>query len=409
MGFSEVHPAPAAATSASRPAAENAAAHESAPAQGASRQEAGAPPRDPPPGLLRRAGRALAAALDRLFGAVSLSLLLSITVTVPIVQFFALGYVLRAAARVARTGRLREAFAGVREASRVGQSALALWLLAAPSRLLLSLRDDALLLDPGGATARRLGVGAVVAGAVAALIGLVGLLQGGRIGDFARPIRGLRRLAAARRDGGLAGRTWGRLRDFVGAFAVPTCFWLGVRGYLGAGAWLIVPSTLLAFARVGPLPLLGGALLAAVVVRVPFLQIHFAVHDDIRKMFDARGEMALFRRAPLAFLLALAATLLLSLPLYLLKIEIVPRDALWLPAIIFLVTIFPVKILSAFAYHRAARRPEPAHPLWQWPSRILMAPIALFHSVIVFLTPLTGWHGLLGLYEHHAFLLPAPF
>lgn len=392
MALPGIHPAPSPATSASAPA-----------------QPILTAPAPAPPGALRRLGRAIATALDRGFGAVSMALLLSVAVTLPIVQLFALGVLLRAAARVAQTGRLREAFAGVPQASRVGQSALALWLLTAPSRLLSSLQDDALLLDPGGPAARRLGALAAVTGAAAGIAGLLGVYQGGRLGDFARPLRGLRRFVTELRAGALASRTWERARDFVLAFAIPASFSLGLRGYLGAGAWLLVPSTLLAVGRASPLPIFGGVLLAAVVVRVPFLQVHFAVHNDINRMFDVRGEMDLFERSPLSFLVALAATLLLALPLYLLKIELVPRDALWLPAALFLLTVFPVKILTGWAYHRAARRPAPAHPFWQWSARVLMAPVALLYSVIVFLTPLTGWHGLVGLYEHHAFLLPVPF
>lgn len=38
-----------------------------------------------------------------------------------------------------------------------------------------------------------------------------------------------------------------------------------------------------------------------------------------------------------------------------------------------------------------------------------MTPVALLYALLVFVTPLTGWHGRLGLYEHHAFLLPVPF
>ena len=363
----------------------------------------------PAPAATAGASGALATAVDRVFGAISLALLLSIAVTLPILQLFALGVLLRAAARVAQTGRLRDAFAGVPEASRLGQSALALWLLAAPSRFFGSLRDDAALLDPGGPAARRLGALAIAAAVAATAIALLGLYQGGRLGDYPRPLRGLRRLAADLRADGFLARIWARLRDFTGAFAVKKSLWLGLRGYIGAGAWLLIPSTLLAVGRQSPLPLVGGALLAAVVVRVPFLQIHFAVHDDIDRMFDARGEMDLFARAPLSFFVALAATLLLALPLYLLKVELVPRDALWLPAAVFMITIFPVKMLTAWAYHRAARRAAPAHPALQWLARLLMAPVAILYAFIVFLTPLTGWHGLLGLYEHHAFLLPVPF
>jgi hypothetical protein len=93
-----------------------------------------------------------------------------------------------------------------------------------------------------------------------------------------------------------------------------------------------------------------------------------------------------------------------------LKIELVPRDALWLPAAVFVITIFPCKLVTAWAYHRAAIRGDRTrHPFWVWASRFAMLPVAMFYALIVFLTQYTGWHGVLGLYEHHAFLLPVPF
>ena len=49
------------------------------------------------------------------------------------------------------------------------------------------------------------------------------------------------------------------------------------------------------------------------------------------------------------------------------------------------------------------------HGFWQWTARLAMVPVAIYYAFIVFLTQYTGWHGVLGLYEHHAFLLPVPF
>ena len=64
------------------------------------------------PGLLKRIASVIWITVDRLFGALSTAVLLAIIVTIPILQFFALGYLLNAARRLAKTGRLREAFAG---------------------------------------------------------------------------------------------------------------------------------------------------------------------------------------------------------------------------------------------------------------------------------------------------------
>ena len=72
-----------------------------------------------------------------------------------------------------------------------------------------------------------------------------------------------------------------------------------------------------------------------------------------------------FRRAPLAFLIALVVTLLFALPLYLLKIEIIPREAAWLPSLVFVAFIFPARLLSGWAYARAERRTAPRHWFWR--------------------------------------------
>jgi hypothetical protein len=356
-------------------------------------------------GIVRRAFTAV----DRGFGAASTALLLAVVATIPIVQFFALGYLLYAAARFATTGKLREGFVGVREASRVGQFVLGVWLVTLPYRLVASLHADALLIAPGGVAAYRLMIFRVAFAALAFWIALSALAQGGSFVHFVRPLRATRLLYQALRQGDYLAHSLARLKTFVAGFAVGRTWWLGLRGYLGAGLWLAIPTTLIALGRKGPLALLGGVLLAWAVMHVPFLQIHLAVTDRFRAIFELRAVRQLFGAAPLSFCLALASTLLLAVPLYLLKIELVPRDTLWLPAAVFVTTIFPTKLLAGWAYHRAVRRNQPAHFVWRWSARILMALIALLYAFVVFLTQYTGWHGVLGLYEHHAFLLPVPF
>jgi hypothetical protein len=347
--------------------------------------------------------------IDRVFGALSTAVLLAVIVTIPIVQFFALGYLLNAAGRFARTGKLRDGFVGVREASRIGQLALGGWLVTLPYRLFDGMHTDALLIAPGSIKVVWMARVALVSLFLGGSITLVALSQGGQLVHFFRPIRAARRLVNQIRAGGYFTQAWQRLRAFVSAFGIPKIFSLGVRGYLGAGLWLAIPTTIIALTRGGPLLLIGMGMLVVVLVYVPFTQIHFAVHDELPRIFQVDAVQYVFKRAPIAFFVAFLATLLLALPLYLLKIELVPRDALWLPAVVFVLTIFPTKLLAAWAYHRGAKRVEPRHGFWIWTMRAAMLPVALFYAFVVFLTQYTGWHGVLGLYEHHAFLLPVPF
>ncbi len=151
---------------------------------------------------------------------------------------------------------------------------------------------------------------------------------------------------------------------------------LGFRGYLGALLWLFIPSTLYAIGRDNGLAIVGGLALALVVLYVPFLQVHFASQNRLGAMREVRTVRARFRRAPIAFLIAFVFTSLLVLPLYLLKIEVVSRDALWLPSLVFIVTIFPLKLMTGWAYGRAERRPRDAHFLTRLVCRVLMVPAA---------------------------------
>ena len=175
---------------------------------------------------------------------------------------------------------------------------------------------------------------------------------------------------------------YARARDAVWDFTVnlrlPYYFWLGLRGFVGAVAWLVLPVSLLASASRLPngaaqlVGFVGGGLLALVLVHLPFLQARFAAENRLAAMFELGALRRQFGRAPLAFLVALFFTLALALPLYLLKIEIVPREAAWLPSLLFVVSIFPARFLTGWALARANDRRTPRHFIcagpaaWPW-------------------------------------------
>jgi hypothetical protein len=196
----------------------------------------------------------------------------------------------------------------------------------------------------------------------------------------------------------------------VTALRLPAYFRLGFLGYAGTLAWLLVPVTFLALGRrLPPLSLLGGLLLAFVTLGLPFLQAHFAAEGRLAALFEWRTVRQRFRRAPWAFALTLFLTALLSLPLYLLKIEMIPRETVWLPSLVYLAFIFPTRVLTGWAYARAARRETPRHWAFRVLGRLVMLPAAAFYALFVFLSQYTAWNGIGSLYEQHAFLIPVPF
>jgi hypothetical protein len=212
------------------------------------------------------------------------------------------------------------------------------------------------------------------------------------------------------RAGGLYAEARDGFWGFVAALRLPHYFRLGLVGFLGTLAWLVLPASLIAASgRFPALGFLGAFLLAVVAPSLPFLQVRYAVEGRISDLFSIRHVRERFRRAPWAFAFALMVLLLASVPLYLLKIEMVPREAAWLPSLVFVVFLAPAHLLVGWAYARSWRRYRPRHWLVRALGRLAIIPVALFYVLVVVLAQYTSWGGIWSLFEQHAFLLPVPF
>jgi hypothetical protein len=369
--------------------------------------------RDSPPACRGVVRRMVGFAFSVVFGGLGIATLilgLAIVATIPVLQFLSLGYLLEVSGRVGRTGKLRSGFIGLKPAGVVGVFLAVLgigWLVL---RYLGSMAVNAQIISPGSEAARTWGFLAVLGVGVlsAAALGLFLIVQ------FFRP------------------STYAELRDglwHMVTHRLPYYFWLGLRGFVGGMIWLAVPVTLLVVASLLPdaassgmqalgamLKLVGAFSLMAVVLHLPFLQTRMAAENRFAAMFRCGAVYAQFWRAPIVFALAATVTLLSALPLYLLKIELVPADAAWLPSLAFVMFIFPARVLAGWAYVRGRREERPSRPrrfLMRAISCSLCATVLLsvaaFYALIVFFSQYTVWHGVWGMYEQHAFLLPVPF
>jgi hypothetical protein len=352
--------------------------------------------------------------LDWTFGLICLVAGLAIFSVVPLLNFISLGYLLHVSAQVARSGRIRDGFPGVRRASRIGSFVVGALLICIPARILSGLWKDAEIVAPGSTGASLWRIATFLVTAVTLFQILWASLRGGRLHHFLWPAP-LRFLAWLKSPDKVSS-----LRDklSVGAagLRLPFLFWLGARAFAGTFLWLLLPvGILIAAAQQAPdsggalLSFLGGLLLMPVVLYLPFLQVRFALEDRFRALFEIGSIRHHFNRAPLAFWCALLATLLFALPLYLLKIELPPRGIVWLPSLVFVLFIFPARLLTGWAFGRARRQPSPRHGLIQWASRLGLLPVILLYVVIVYLSQYLSWNGTLGLLEQHAFLVPAPW
>ena len=357
--------------------------------------------------------RFVASGIEWLFGLAVVMLGLAVLAAVPVLQFLSLGYLLEATGRVARSGRLRDGFVGVRTAARLGGIVLWSWLLLLPVRFVSDLATSAAIIDPRGRAAElwRLGLYALIA--VTALHILTAVARGGKLRHFLWPFNFV---WVARRvlRGGYYAEARDAVWDAVAALRLPYYFWLGFRGFVAALAWLAVPISLLALGRVGTpaagfLAFMGGVLLAVVLVYLPFLQARMAAENRLGAAFEVLAARREYRRAPWAFAFSFFVTLLFALPLYLLKIEIVPREAAWLPSLVFIAFIYPARLLTGWALGRARHRETPRHWFFRWTGRLPFLPAAAFYVLVVFFTQYTSWNGVWSLYEQHAFLVPVPF
>jgi hypothetical protein len=364
-----------------------------------------------PDTLLRKLiklARGIAWATEWVFGVGALILGLAILATIPVLQLLSLGYLLEVTGRVARTGRLRDGFVGVRKAARVGSIVFCTWVLLWPLRFISELRIDAGLFVPTGTSFSMLTALLTILSIAVGLHVIAACLRGGKLRHFLwpGPIKFLkltfgRGSYARARDG-----VW----DFVTSLRLPHYFWLGLRGFVGGLLWLVIPVSLLAAGHAVPLlGILGGLLMALVVMNLPLLQARFAAENRFKAMFDVWGAWRCYFRAPVAYWIALTLTLLMALPLYALKIEIIPREAAMLPALLFVMSAFPARLALGWACGRAGNRETARHWFFGVTALAAMLPVAAFYALIVFFTRYTSWHGIWSLYEQHAFLVPVPF
>lgn len=365
------------------------------------------------PGFFSKWKTRISRSFDFCCGLIAMVIGLAIISAIPILNFLSLGYLLEASARVVKTGKIRGGFIGVRDAAILGKIMLGIWLWMLPVRLLYSYWRDAELMAPNGAPAEKLQL------LLSILIVLVSFhlawacIRGGKIRDFIwpAPLRFFRWLGAPDK--------WENLREISRKFIRPSrfkyYFLLGSKGFFGALLWLAIPVIIMMSASQISSPplsvlvsLIGGILLGIATLFIPFIQTKFAVTGNFREFLSFRSSRDLFRKAPLAFWLALFITLLFAVPLYALKIELAPQEIFWLANIVFIIFIFPARLLVGWAVSRAMNQDTPRKWVSRWFATLIAIPVVGAYVVIVWSTQYLSWYGSLGLLEQHAFLVPAP-
>lgn len=400
---------------------------------------------------------------SRIFGIVSIVILLAITASIPILQFISFGYLIEVSGRLARQRTFRDAMIGLSKASKLGGVIVGCWLTCLPVRLLSNIWEEAYLIDPSSSATLITGNCLVLLIILSVCHIFTALICGGRLRYFFWPLIApaslsfwlVRRLTGIKAIRLVIKYTLGLIapnidKDIsnakpIGAWFPPLILlsrlrteniytttrdntWsffvslnlkyymlLGLKGFVGSFVWLLVPTLLLVSASYeeSGLSILFGIL--GVLFAIPifgtllFLQTHYAVDGKLIRFIEICQVWKNFGRAPIAHLMALTVSLILALPLFLLKIETIPSELLWTLSLVFIIFSWPARLALGWAYRRGKTAARSRRWWLRYPILLASVPVAFAFTIILTLTRYVSWNGALSLFENHVFLLPAPF
>ncbi len=348
------------------------------------------------------------------FGLASLIFFLALIAAVPVVNILALGYLLDAEGRVARTGKISHGFPLFPQAKRLGGIMLGVMFFLLPLKYLGSFTSDARIIDPDSTSTQVFELVTLFAAMVVFVHLLFALGRGGSLSSFFRPIKNIRWMIGQLRSRNYLVQASASVREFVSSLRVVENFKLGFMGVLGVLMWTFIPTLLFAFADSTEgfpviVTLIGGFLLMLVATWIPVLQAGYASQGKFSAYRQLKQARLLFRRTPMLWTFALLLGYALSLVLYLFKIVAPPQDGLWMMTIVFITMIYPARIFIAWVYARAKKIESQPNFLWRWLWSLTTVALCGFYIFLLFFARDIGANGKLVLYEQPLLMIPSPF
>ena len=356
------------------------------------------------------------------FGTGCLVMVLAILAAIPglniLTNILTLGYLIEPQKRVAVSGRLRDGFPLMALAPRLGVIVFFSILSLIPIRIQAErVSAAAVILGSRHPQVIRMQTILEVLQTIVAVHLMLAIARGGKVGCFLRPFRNitwfLRKIFTRKGREEMSEGT-----EQVLQLVKPVQhFWIGLKAYAGSAIWLSVPAGLLvAFSapgRTSPifglLSFLGGILMIPVAAWLPQLQVHQAVTGRFSAIFSVRAARRVIRSTPLCWMLTTVLMFVMTFPLYLTKIRLLPADALLVQTPFFILLTYPARILVAWAYHRGMQQTQTAWWPYRWTIKLLMIPLLAGYAGFQFATPLISELGKAAPLENPAFLGPVPY
>lgn len=369
------------------------------------------------PGI-RKPFRSLLWLIQVVIGVVFLVLLLSALAAFPIFSLLTLGLMLQAEADVATNQRLRSGFPLLPISTRVGMTGLMVFLFLLPIIGLSTLANSQTIISElSGQTERGMTVVTRIFQFAIFVHLLMTIAHSGRFTAFFRPIRNFRSLRREFKNGLLATK-FESASDYCLQILRP---WhhFKIAFYAAAGAlcWLAIPVALLAATpatpRVDPgapgaMSIIGGLLFIPVAAWLPLLQCHQVVENRFMAIFDVRVIRKIINQVPVRWAIATILLYGLAIPLYLSKVVLPPADAYWMFTPLFIIVIYPTRLLMGWVYGTGQHKSKPAKRIVRWPTKLAMLPLLAAYAFLIFLLPFISEEGPRVMLENHAILLPVP-
>ena len=337
---------------------------------------------------------------------------------IPGLSLLALGVMLAAQKQVAQSGRLRDGFPLLPVSTRIGTIGLMVLLFLAPIIMVSSVAGGQQVVSRlSGVPSSGLTTVTLILQVVIFLHLLLAIANGGSFACFLRPIRNIRQLRKRIRSGEFAPAVNLWTERLVAISQPWQHFVLAIKAVGGALCWLTIPTVLLGMSSTSPhenpglpgfLSFLGGALMIPVAAWLPLLQVHQATTGRFKAIFEVRVVREIICRVPIRWAVATILLYALAIPLYLSKVVLPPADAYWLFTPLFILVIYPTRLLIGWVYGTGVQKEHRAGRLVRWPAKVFMVPLLALYSLILFAVPLISEAGPKAMFENHAFLLPVP-
>ncbi len=390
--------------------------------------------------------------------------LLAWLATIPVIQFLTLGFLVEVTRRVARSGRLGDGLLGSEKGWTICKWMFGIAVTWLPLLIVSRMRYDAWLIDPSSAayTGWRFWEYVVFGLTVVHWIG-VGL-TGGQLRHFFWPLlvpwylaTGLLKrcltidwvqMVIEQTLGAIFPRTvaayyrsvplsnwfvpavlWRHVRQGTLLSESSDRFWgwaqslrpryyfsWGLGAFGGMAIWFGGPALwfLVATRAANPVPegifyVLGVIHLFAALQYYPLVHCRYCVTGNWLSYFQWRQAASRYWYSPLRLSLAMALALVLTFPLWLTRIAMIPYDLWWLLSGLYVACLWPVWLTWGWAWHHASTRTRST--TWTWGVSLMPIFWALIAGqlLLTLVSIYTSWQGVFNILLHPTFNVPTPF